>query len=420
MFSGSRIELWRTGIGTPDDPGDDVRLIMLTIDDGDDDVYSLESWGSSADGTCSGDCEHSVSDGDDDPFTDWIYWIEPIDDSPGEAGYLAAEADMLAGTFADNFDDHYGGEIMARTVLVGLDAGKEPPFAMNYPEQGTVFRITTAKPETPPDTFAFTAAPPPYYVTSLEGSSVYIKYKLYNKGNNVIKDMYLGYWSDPDLGTAGDDFVGCDTLNNIWFCYNATDNDGRYGPAPPALGFKILYGPLVPAPGQTAYFDGQMIPNFENIGLTAFVKFIGGMDPDNFGETYKFMLGLTKTGDDYVYEGRVLTFTDSGDPVTGVGDIDIAPADRRMLAASGPFDLQARRQPVRVDKNGRRTRDRQSEFDHRSQGYSQRTVRPTHRCYRHRTAGSAEGVLSRAELPQPVQPGNNDTIRSAGTRQGDD
>ncbi len=84
-------ELWRTGPGTPDNPSDDVRLIIFAIDDYGDvwvgnDAYGLESWGSDADGTCSGDCEHSVSDNDDDPFTDWIYWIEPVDDSPGEAG----------------------------------------------------------------------------------------------------------------------------------------------------------------------------------------------------------------------------------------------------------------------------------------------------------------------------------------------
>ncbi|MEW6412748.1 MAG: FlgD immunoglobulin-like domain containing protein [Candidatus Zixiibacteriota bacterium] len=338
-------ELWQTGVGTPEDPSDDVRLIMFVIDDYTDswtgnDAYGLESWGSTADGTCSGDCEHSVSDGDDDPFTDWIYWIRPVDDSPGESGYLAAETDMLAGTFVDNYGDHYGAELMARTVLVGLNAGKEPPFAMDYPEQGTVFRITTTKPFTPPDTFTFTADTPPYYVTTLEGSSVYIKYKLYNRGNRVIKDMYLGYWSDPDLGQGGDDFVGCDTLNNIWFCYNYDNDDTYYGPAPPVLGFKVLYGPVVPAAGQTAYFDGQPMADFENLGLTAFVKFIGGEDPDSYSQTYGFLQGLTKSGEPYTYDGDTLTYIFSGDPVTGVGDLDIAPADRRMLGVSGPFDFR--------------------------------------------------------------------------------
>ncbi|UCE24133.1 MAG: hypothetical protein JSU74_12695, partial [Candidatus Zixiibacteriota bacterium] len=170
-------ELWRIGIATPDDPSDDVRLVPFIIDDyGENfegnDQYGLESWGSGQDETGSGDWEHSVSDGDDDPWTDWVYWYEPTDMSPGEAGYLANEADMLAGTW--DFD-LISNEVMARTVLVNWDGGIEPPFTQDCPEQGTIFMISTIK-EQPRDTFTFTAQATPTITTGDEGTCVYLQY----------------------------------------------------------------------------------------------------------------------------------------------------------------------------------------------------------------------------------------------------
>lgn len=146
-------ELWNIGIGTPDDVSDDYRLVAYIIDDAGpawegDDIYSLESWGDSDNG--GGDWEHSVSGGNNDPFTDWVYWENPTDNSPGEAGYLANEAEMLAGTFAANL---IAGEVLARTVLVSWNGGSEPPFTQDCPEQGTIFRLVTTKPNFPADTF---------------------------------------------------------------------------------------------------------------------------------------------------------------------------------------------------------------------------------------------------------------------------
>ncbi|MFH1688212.1 MAG: hypothetical protein ABIE70_11915 [bacterium] len=151
-------ELWRIGASTPDDPSDDVRLVPLIIDDAGpdfegDDMYALESWGTEGNG--GGDWEHSVSGGDNDPYTDWVYWYTPTDMSPGDAGYLANEADMLDGEYSYEF---VGDELMARTVLVNWNGGSEPPFNQDCPEQGTVFRIITAKQNSSTDEFTFSTA----------------------------------------------------------------------------------------------------------------------------------------------------------------------------------------------------------------------------------------------------------------------
>ena len=163
-------EIWRTGIGTPTDSSDDVRMIVWHLDDGGDTTYNLESWGCITDPLRSAaDGEHSASGGDNDPFTDWIYWRIPVDTTPGDAGYQQKAADMLAGTY-----DYADPEVFARTVLVSwnghlLDSQVDslltgdtltipPVFIQKLPEPGTIFRISTFKPNALSDEFVINTA----------------------------------------------------------------------------------------------------------------------------------------------------------------------------------------------------------------------------------------------------------------------
>lgn len=332
-------ELWRIGINTPNDPSDDVRMTPWILEWDEDNIYQLDNWGDSYNG--SGGFEHSVSDGNDDPYTDWIYWILPTDDSPGESGYLADVAtfdliNMTPGSYA-----YDGEEYIARTVLVNWNGGSQPPFNQDLPEQGTVFRILTQK-TIPEDTFHFTQTIEQVINSSPEGNTVYIKYKLYNKSwSNNIEDMYISLWVDPDLGGAGDDFVGCDTISNIFYCYNDPGSvDNSYGANPPVIGFKFLKGPIVAGIySDTADFDGTLIPGYKNLNMTSFNKYINGTDPDDEYQAYNYMRGLTRDGGNYIYNGQVLRYLVSGDPVTGQGDIDVSSADRRMMASCGPINM---------------------------------------------------------------------------------
>jgi hypothetical protein len=55
--------------------------------------------------------------------------------------------------------------------------------------------------------------------------------------------MAFGYWSDTDLGTTYDDYVGCDSLLNLAYCYNGDEVDeGHFNNTPPALGYLLLEG----------------------------------------------------------------------------------------------------------------------------------------------------------------------------------
>ncbi len=174
------------------------------------------------------------------------------------------------------------------------------------------------------------------------GNMVFVRYRIFNKGANTLEDCYFSIWYDPDLGTAGDDFVGCDTTIDLGFVYNADNDDGQYGAAPPAMGCDFFQGPLIETGDEadTALMWDTTWVGYTNMGLTSFNKYINGTDPDNFGQTYGFMQGLTKEGDPYVYDGMELKFVLSGDPVTGEGDLDIAPADRRWMQTTGPITFR--------------------------------------------------------------------------------
>lgn len=121
-------ELWNIGIGTPDDPSDDIRMIPVLLDIDEDGTFNLSEQDS------------PVSGGTDDPESDWIYWYNPVETSPGASGYLAYE------NGGDLDRSQVGEEVFARMSIVGWNMGTAPPYPLPYPEEGTIFRIRTTNP----------------------------------------------------------------------------------------------------------------------------------------------------------------------------------------------------------------------------------------------------------------------------------
>lgn len=73
----------------------------------------------------------------------------------------------------------------------------------------------------------------------------FIKYVITNKNNISWKKTHISLFSDPDLGDAIDDMVGCSPELNLGYVYNADNNDEDYGANPPAFGFTILKSPFI-------------------------------------------------------------------------------------------------------------------------------------------------------------------------------
>jgi len=176
------------------------------------------------------------------------------------------------------------------------------------------------------------------------GNCIFMHYLLINKGGDILEDMYVSLWADPDLGDASDDFVGCDTTLSLGYCYNATNNDANYGSHPPAVGFDFFQGPVVEGEEtDSVFFLGHWRHGIRALPMTSFTKYINGTDPDNAQETYWYMQGLdAKNGGIPFKDPHTLQETKfmlAGDPVTGTGWIDDNAADRRYMCSSGPFNM---------------------------------------------------------------------------------
>ena len=192
------------------------------------------------------------------------------------------------------------------------------------------------------------------------GDMIFKKYTLINKGSLTLKDMYLGYWSDTDLGFSTDDFTGCDTVLSLGYTYNGDNNDeGFYGANPPAIGYDFFQGPIVPSlPTDSAKFLSKWKKGFRNLPMTAFTFYINGsatyQDPElgtaaGSEQFYRYLTGFLWNGDPFIDPGtgNIVKFVLPGDPVAGTGWYEgptgwpggQAPNDRRHLMCSGPFNM---------------------------------------------------------------------------------
>jgi hypothetical protein len=199
-----------------------------------------------------------------------------------------------------------------------------------------------------------------YAQTGALGNMFFRKYTLINKTDilgdpQTFNDMYVSMWSDPDVGDASDDFGGSDTTLSLVYAYNGSLTDAVYSPLPPpASGFDFFQGPWVPSPGDSGIFKGEWRQGIKNLPMTAAYYFTNGdasvTDPEQgttagANEYYNFMQGrIGLTGDIFVdpTNGMPTTFALNGDPQTGVGWVDgllQGPGDRRIGAASGPFNM---------------------------------------------------------------------------------
>ena len=195
----------------------------------------------------------------------------------------------------------------------------------------------------------------------------FIKWTLINKNINTWDSLYLGIVADPDLGNGGDDYIGCDTLKNLGYCYNADNNDDpdihSYGANPPAFGIDILKGP-----------ENKIITPSQTIGLTSFDFFSnlssGGpaceTDPNpNAAGAYNYLRGYKLDGSPWLNPATLSSqslpltkFCYPGDPEQNTGWTERTgsvhncngvvgpvigvnpPGDRRFVMGMGKDDFQ--------------------------------------------------------------------------------
>ncbi|MBT8399169.1 MAG: T9SS type A sorting domain-containing protein [Rhodothermia bacterium] len=215
--------------------------------------------------------------------------------------------------------------------------------------------------ETPPiglevqaTAFAFNQAGP-------LGNTTFYKYKMIYKGTETLTDVYLGLWSDPDLGDSSDDYVGSDSALGIGYVYNGDNEDGGstgYGDKPPALGYDFFQGPLVDNDGLDNDRDGEVDEEGERVAMAKFVFYNNNSseqgNPTNAQEYYGYLKGEWRDGIPITFGGTGRGFSEdptnymfpadppefwSEDQPTPGGAPNV-PSDRRFLQSAGPFTMQ--------------------------------------------------------------------------------
>ncbi len=179
----------------------------------------------------------------------------------------------------------------------------------------------------------------------------FYSYEIINRSTFTLRETYFSQWVDPDLGHHLDDYIGCDVLRGLGYCYNGTPVDGTgqpwsYGNQPPAIGVDFFQGPYMDRiePGQPLYhqdrpsaFDangnllpcnilrdyhypeaingvnfGDSIANNERFGMRRFTYFNNTTagaapwqtDPSTAIEYYNYLKGIWKDGTKMLYGGN--------------------------------------------------------------------------------------------------------------------
>jgi len=196
------------------------------------------------------------------------------------------------------------------------------------------------------------------------GDMMFMQWQIINKSDADYDSVFVGMWSDPDLGDANDDLPGSDSLLSLGYIYNGDNDDGTdhgYGARPPAAGFDFFQGPIVDgAPTDSAKFKGQWIQGKRNLPASSFVVYTNGtfpeiIDPPDGSPEYRriaYDYHLGKAGTVGVGIQRAdgtpyPTFWFSGDPTPGGGgDLPanfplgvFNPQDIRVMINTGPFTL---------------------------------------------------------------------------------
>ncbi len=178
----------------------------------------------------------------------------------------------------------------------------------------------------------------------------FVKWKVINKSNDIWDSTFTAIACDPDLGNADDDAAGCDSTQNIAFCYNFDNQDPDYGANPPAVGFKYLQSPIIYTgdPGDTAKLPYGNLVGYKAIGLSLFTTFYNGGsectgDPDRADLAYNFMRTGDGCGNQLINytTGGPSKYKWNGDACNKTGWYDSAQSDIRFLQVSGPFIMNS-------------------------------------------------------------------------------
>lgn len=164
--------------------------------------------------------------------------------------------------------------------------------------------------------------------------SLFLHHRIVNRSTHNFNRLFVGQWTDGDLGFFRDDFIGCDTNLNSFFIYNGDNFDegtNGYGSRPPALGVMFLNQKM------------QYFRSYNNdFGVAG--------NPTQAGDYYAYLQNFFLDGSMMTLggngrNGSVPTrYMYSGDPLDSTQWSEVTsstPGDRRAIGSTGPYSLAA-------------------------------------------------------------------------------
>lgn len=168
--------------------------------------------------------------------------------------------------------------------------------------------------------------------------TIFVEYKIINRSiKDRLDSVYVGNFTDFDLGYAFDDYVGADSVLNAYYVYNGdADDEGvsGYGINPPSQAVILLNRKL----SKFVYYNNTTNQNTGNPTIPEdYYNYLAGRWKDGKPLTYG---GDGRTGSnipaDFMFPGNP-TSTDPAD--WNERTAGIAPGDRRGLGTTGPLSF---------------------------------------------------------------------------------
>jgi hypothetical protein len=172
--------------------------------------------------------------------------------------------------------------------------------------------------------------------------TTFFHYKIFNRSLISYDSVYIGKYTDTDLGNYLDDYVGCDTILNIAYTYNGDNNDdgiNGYGYNPPMQ--NILY--LSDAMTHFMYYNNDFSVIGNPVSAIDYYNYMHSIWKDGSHLTYGGNghgagTGATNTLTNYFFPSSPYASSPSEWNEINAGN---TPDDRRLITSTGPFSFPA-------------------------------------------------------------------------------
>jgi hypothetical protein len=177
---------------------------------------------------------------------------------------------------------------------------------------------------------------------SVINNTTFYHYKIFNRSNISYDSVYIGKFTNINLGNSHDDYVGCDTTLSIAYTYNgdnADEGSTGYGTNPPIQNIVYLSDTMKHA----VFYDNNFTIMGHPTSSSHYYSYMKSFWKDGTRITYGGNgdgsgTGATNIPTNFMYPGNPY---DPGPSTWNETNAGNTRGDRRMMTSAGPFSFPA-------------------------------------------------------------------------------